>query len=93
MSARCQGDPATPVQVDGEVLGKLPVDLNGEAKTARTKQSSAFANTATPSLSNEIPEIWSQMFPMILPSDGEDGLGILALRGGALLAPSFGRVP
>jgi hypothetical protein len=77
------------VRVIDRAKSRLGAMLSEALEPHRAKMA-RFANTAKPSLSNEIPEIWAQMFPMILPPDGEDGLGILALRGGALMAPSFG---
>jgi 3',5'-cyclic AMP phosphodiesterase CpdA len=42
-----------------------------------------FADLARPILSNEIPELWANAFPMIVPPDDEAGLGIILLNSNA----------
>ena len=42
-----------------------------------------FANVAKPLFSYAIPEIWAKTFPMVLPPDREDGLGIILLNSNA----------
>ncbi|MEZ0281901.1 metallophosphoesterase [Methyloceanibacter sp.] len=42
-----------------------------------------FADKARPRLSNAIPELWSKCFPMIVPPDKLDGLGIILLNSNA----------
>jgi hypothetical protein len=42
-----------------------------------------FADVARPVLSKEIPELWANAFPMIVPPDSEAGLGIILLNSNA----------
>jgi hypothetical protein len=42
-----------------------------------------FADVARPVLSKEIPELWANAFPMIVPPDDEAGLGIILLNSNA----------
>ncbi|MGA7458544.1 MAG: metallophosphoesterase [Methyloceanibacter sp.] len=42
-----------------------------------------FADVARPILSTEIPEIWAQVFPMVVPPAKKDGLGIILLNSNA----------
>jgi predicted phosphodiesterase len=42
-----------------------------------------FADKARPRFSNAIPELWSKCFPMIVPPDKPDGLGIILLNSNA----------
>jgi hypothetical protein len=42
-----------------------------------------FADKARPRFSNAIPELWSKCFPMIVPPDEPDGLGIILLNSNA----------
>jgi hypothetical protein len=42
-----------------------------------------FADTGRPRLTKELLEVWSQVFPMVLPPDSEDGVGIILLNSNA----------
>jgi hypothetical protein len=42
-----------------------------------------FADVARPILSTEIPELWAQVFPMVVPPRKKDGLGIILLNSNA----------
>jgi hypothetical protein len=42
-----------------------------------------FADIARPILSKEIPEVWARVFPMVVPPDKKDGLGIILLNSNA----------
>ena len=42
-----------------------------------------FADAARPLLSKTLPEVWTQSFPMVLPPEREDGLGIILLNSNA----------
>jgi hypothetical protein len=42
-----------------------------------------FADVARPIFSKEIPELWANAFPMIVPPDDEAGLGIILLNSNA----------
>jgi hypothetical protein len=47
------------------------------------KQMVRFADAATPLLSYALPELWAKAFPMVLPPDGQDGLGVIVLNSNA----------
>jgi hypothetical protein len=47
------------------------------------KQMTRFADAAKPLLSYALPELWAKTFPMVLPPDREDGLGIIVLNSNA----------
>jgi hypothetical protein len=42
-----------------------------------------FADTARPHFTNTVSEIWADMFPMIVPPDKGDGLGVILLNSNA----------
>jgi Calcineurin-like phosphoesterase len=42
-----------------------------------------FADVGRPRMSNELTEVWAGVFPMVLPPDSEDGLGIVLLDSNA----------
>lgn len=42
-----------------------------------------FADTGRPYLTRELLELWTRVFPMVLPPDSEDGLGIILLNSNA----------
>ena len=43
----------------------------------------AFADVGRPRMSNELTEVWAGVFPMVLPPDPDDGLGIVLLDSNA----------
>jgi predicted MPP superfamily phosphohydrolase len=43
----------------------------------------AFADAGTQSLSAKLVEIWNKVFPMVLPPDGDEGLGVILLNSNA----------
>jgi hypothetical protein len=43
----------------------------------------AFADAGRPRLTKELSELWSRIFPMVLPPDRDDGLGIILLDSNA----------
>ncbi len=47
------------------------------------KKMARFANVAKPLFSYAIPEIWAKAFPMVLPPDREDGLGVILFNSNA----------
>ena len=47
------------------------------------REMARFADKARPRLSNAISELWSKCFPMIVPPDKLDGLGIILLNSNA----------
>ena len=42
-----------------------------------------FADAGRPRLSNELTELWANVFPLVLPPDADDGLGIILLNSNA----------
>jgi hypothetical protein len=42
-----------------------------------------FANAGRPHISKALAELWTKIFPMVLPPDGRDGLGIILLNSNA----------
>jgi predicted MPP superfamily phosphohydrolase len=47
------------------------------------KQMARFADVAKPLLSYALPELWAKVFPMVIPPDRQDGLGIILLNSNA----------
>ena len=47
------------------------------------KQMARFADAAKPLFSYALPALWAKVFPMVLPPDREDGLGIILLNSNA----------
>ena len=43
----------------------------------------AFAEAGKPRMSNELSELWDCVFPMVLPPDRDDGLGVILLNSNA----------
>jgi hypothetical protein len=43
----------------------------------------AFADAGKPRMTNELSELWNRIFPMVLPPDREDGLGVILLNSNA----------
>ena len=43
----------------------------------------AFADAGTPRMTNELSELWNCIFPMVLPPDRDDGLGVILLNSNA----------
>jgi hypothetical protein len=70
------------VRVVDRVKQRLGVTLAEFLKPHRTAIA-RFADVARPVLSKEIPELWANAFPMIVPPDGEAGLGIILLNSNA----------
>jgi Calcineurin-like phosphoesterase len=47
------------------------------------KQMARFADLAKPLFSYGLPELWAKVFPMVLPPDRDDGLGVILLNSNA----------
>lgn len=62
--------------------GKLGGTL-AELLDKHADEMARFADKARPRLSNAIPDLWSKCFPMIVPPDEPDGLGIVLLNSNA----------
>jgi hypothetical protein len=43
-----------------------------------------FADAGRPHISKSLTELWNKVFPMILPPDRSDGLGIILLNSNAI---------
>ncbi len=43
----------------------------------------AFAEAGKPRMKNELSELWNRIFPMVLPPDRDDGLGVILLNSNA----------
>ena len=43
----------------------------------------AFAEAGKPRMTNELSELWNRIFPMVLPPDQDDGLGVILLNSNA----------
>jgi hypothetical protein len=43
----------------------------------------AFADAGKPRMTNELSELWNRAFPMVLPPDRDDGLGVILLNSNA----------
>jgi predicted MPP superfamily phosphohydrolase len=74
-----QGARALTVDRQNRRLGSsLEQALSGHAgKMAR------FADTGKPRIARELNEVWSNVFPLVLPPDADDGLGIILLNSNA----------
>ena len=51
--------------------------------TPHLDRMAAFADAGKPRLTRELSELWSRIFPMVLPPDRDDGLGIILLDSNA----------
>jgi hypothetical protein len=47
------------------------------------KEITRFADVARPLFSYALPELWAKVFPMVLPPNREDGLGVILLNSNA----------
>jgi hypothetical protein len=57
----------------------------------------AFADAGKPRMTNELSELWNCIFPMVLPPDRDDGLGVILLNSNAdthfSLTNALGMIP
>ena len=74
-----QGRRVKVVDLDKGSLGKTLE----EALEPHLAEMARFADAARPLFSTTIPEIWSRAFPMVVPPDRDDGLGIILLNSNA----------
>jgi predicted MPP superfamily phosphohydrolase len=74
-----QGRRVRVVDLGNSSLGKT-LD---EALEPHRAEMARFADMARPLLSKTIPEIWSSAFPMVVPPDPDDALGIILLNSNA----------
>ena len=65
-------------QIGGRVAGSL-----SEALRPHHQEIARFADVGRPWLSRSLNELWAAAFPMILPPDRNDGLGVILLNSNA----------
>ena len=65
-------------QIGGRVAGSL-----SEALRPHHQEIARFADVGRPRLSRSLNELWAAAFPMILPPDRNDGLGVILLNSNA----------
>src|SRR5258706_1281747 len=65
-------------QIGGRVAGSL-----SEALKPHQGEIARFADVGRPRLSRALNELWAAAFPMVLPPDRDDGLGIILLNSNA----------
>ena len=68
--------------------GRLGVSLT-EALRPHAADMAAFADTGSSALSRSLTGLWERVFPLVLPPETDDGLGILALNSNAETHFSF----
>ncbi len=78
----------TNVRVIDPNTNRVGVTLS-EALSRHRAHIEAFADTGTFRLSRGLAAIWDEMFPMVIPPDAEDGLGILLINSTAETHFSF----
>ncbi len=74
-----QGPRVKTVDLDAGRLGESLQDLLKPHATEIKR----FADVARPLFSNTLPDLWAKCFPMVVPPDGENGLGIILLNSNA----------
>jgi predicted MPP superfamily phosphohydrolase len=74
--AAIQGDK---VYVIDPSTRRLGTSLN-QSLSSRMSDIVAFANSGTLWLSVRLSQVWAESFPMVLPPDADDGLGVIALN-------------
>jgi hypothetical protein len=74
--AAIQGDKVRLVDPSTGELGK---SLN-QSLSPHKSDIGAFANSGTVWLSIRLSQIWAEAFPMVLPPDADDGLGVIVLN-------------
>jgi hypothetical protein len=72
----------TRVRVVDQSGGRLGESL-AAALTPHLGRMVAFADSGRPRLTTELAEVWSRIFPLVLPPDQDDGLGIILLNSNA----------
>jgi hypothetical protein len=78
----------TRLQVVESKTGRLGGTL-ADALQPHAADMAAFANNGSKRLSRSLAELWATIFPMVLPPDTEDGLGIIVLNSNAETHFSF----
>jgi 3',5'-cyclic AMP phosphodiesterase CpdA len=70
------------VRVVDRAGGRLGTTLASTLKP-HLKEMARFADVGRPWLSKRLTELWTSVFPMVLPPDSDDGLGIILLDSNA----------
>src|SRR5262249_23172277 len=70
------------VRVVDRAGGRLGATLASTLKP-HLKEMARFADVGRPWLSKRLTELWTSVFPMVLPPDSDDGLGIILLDSNA----------
>ena len=70
------------VRVVDRARGRLGGSL-AEALEPHLGEMAAFADTGRPRASRASTELWTKVFPMVLPPDRDDGLGVILLNSNA----------
>ena len=70
------------VRVVDQASGRLGGSLT-EALEPHLGEMAAFADTGRPHRSRALTELWTKVFPMVLPPDRDDGLGFILLNSNA----------
>ncbi|MFO1161829.1 MAG: metallophosphoesterase [Reyranellaceae bacterium] len=78
----------TRLRVVDRKAGSLGGALN-DALAPHALDMAAFADTGSSRLSGSLSRLWTEVFPMVLPPDPEDGLGIIVLNSSAETHFSF----
>lgn len=83
--AALQGDRLRTVARDGRRLG----DMLAEALAPHAADMAAFADTGSGRAWRALLTLWASIFPMVLPPDSDDGLGVIVLNSNAETHFSF----
>ncbi|NIX75627.1 metallophosphoesterase [Microvirga sp. c23x22] len=83
--AAIQGDRVRVVDPNSGLLGQTL----SQALEPHRDAIAAFANAGTMRLSHSLAELWEGAFPMVLPPEPEDGLGVMLLNSNAETHFSF----
>jgi hypothetical protein len=70
------------VQIVDHTSGRLGSTL-AQALQPHCGEMSRFADVARPRISNALARLWNDVFPMVLPPDQPDGLGVILLNSNA----------
>ena len=76
------------VRVVDRATGRLGASL-AEALEPHLGEMASFADTGRPRASRALTELWTRVFPMVLPPDRDDGLGFILLNSNADTHLSF----
>jgi len=70
------------VRVVDQARGQIGDTLNA-ALASHVAAISTFADTGKSALARELADVWAKVFPMVVPPDRDDGLGIILLNSNA----------